>query len=117
MNEKDYKKRFDSAIESMTQREPPGDLAGFEHGVWTEIALQNRSDWRRIADLVLGRGFSIPIPIAACVAVLSIAAGAAFGMSQGDAYGRKTSLALEERYVQTIHPVMRSEIHGEHAPH
>ena len=116
MKDDDYKERLDSALKSMKQKLPPGDLKGFEHHVWTEIALHNGGGWRRIADLIQGRGISMPIPIAACVAVLSIAAGAAFGMSQGNAYGRKASLELEERYVQTIHPVMRSESHADHAP-
>ena len=45
--------------------------------------------------------------------VAAIVAGGFFGLSEANAYARESSMALEERYVQSIHSVMMSERHTE----
>ncbi len=45
--------------------------------------------------------------LAACV-VGAIALGSLIGLSKAQAYDRETSLAVERRYVESIHPVMMS---------
>ena len=108
-----YQKKYDTAINSMGKKDPK--FNGFEQRVWAEIALRNESGWKSFKVFQCFR-ISVSTPIAVLIALLAIAVGAFFGVSRGNAYDREVSMALEKRYIQTIHPIMRSKNHSLHAP-
>jgi len=104
---------FQDALDSLKQREDEFDLSNFEHGVWSEIALRDESGLRRWLSWLQGTQIRLPIPVAATFGIVAIAAGGFLGVSQANAYGRESSLTLEQRYVESIHPVMMSAHHAE----
>lgn len=113
MNDDDFQSRFDQARDAL-KRESAVDeesLRGFEHGVWSEIALRDEKAglrwWRLLARAPLA---------SAAVAAVSIASGIILGLTQASAYGRETAREFEQRYLESIHPVMMSNSTHPH-PH
>ena len=100
-----FDEQFDAALESLKGREGEVEVASFEHEVWSEVAIRDgaASAW-----------FSLPAPALAACAVFAIALGSLFGLTKAQAYDEETSLAVERRYVESIHPVMMSADHSGH---
>jgi len=114
MSNDDYQDKLGTALETLRERRADSEqLSSFEHEVWSEIAIRDEQQrWRWLAWL-RDRSTALPIPAAACMLVAAIVAGGFFGLSEANAYARESSMALEERYVQSIHSVMMSERHTE----
>ena len=102
---------FEAGLESLKQRKSEVDLSEFEHRVWSEIALRDERGIRRLWSWLQAAQIRFPVPVAATFGIVAIAAGSLFGVSQANAYGRQSSLALEQRYVESIHPVLMSSHH------
>ncbi len=102
---------FEVGLESLRQRKSEVDLSEFEHRVWSEIALRDERGIRRLWSWLQAAQIQFPVPVAATFGIVAIAAGSLFGVSQANAYGRQSSLALEQRYVESIHPVLMSSHH------
>jgi hypothetical protein len=100
-----YDEQFESALGSVKDADQDRDLAGFEHEVWSEIAIRQKESpaW-----------FSLPAPALAACCVIAVALGSLFGLTRAQAYEKETSLAVEQRYVESIHPVMMSADHSGH---
>ena len=99
---------FDKALQALKSRSDEVDLATFEHDVWSEIAIRDEAgSWLRW--LPVERILS-PAPLTALF-VTAIALGVLFGFSQAAAYGKRAASDMEERYVESIHPVMMSATH------
>ena len=111
MDPERYDDQFTSALSAIKDKREALDLGGFEHGVWSEIAIRDGAG--------LGAGgtswFSA-LPTSALVAccVVAMALGSLIGLSRAQAYNRESSLAVERRYVESIHPVMMSVDHSGH---
>ena len=107
---------FETALHSLKERSGEVDLSGFEHHVWSEIAIRDeRGSWLQ---WLQGGRFLMPAPATAAVAIAAIGAGITLGFSQAESYGKQASLDLEQRYVESIHPVMMSASHvAPHSPH
>lgn len=106
MKKATHDEQLSTALGSLKAADKGRDLTHFEHEVWSEIAIREKEsgDW-------FG---SISAPALAACGVAAIALGSLFGMSKAQAYEKKTSLAIEQRYVETIHPVMMSTDHAGH---
>ena len=103
---------FETALDALKERSDEVDLSTFEHGVWTEIAIRDESSWW-LRWLPVDR-FLTPAPVTAFCAS-AVVLGVFLGFSQADAYGKRAALDMEERYAESIHPVMMSETHT-HSP-
>jgi hypothetical protein len=108
MQRERYDEQFTSALDSVNDGRAEPDLSRFEHAVWSEIAIRGaeapRAAWFS----------SVPTPALAACCVAAIALGSLIGLSKAQAYDRETSLSVERRYVESIHPVMMSADHSQH---
>ena len=102
---------IEAGLESLRERKIEADLADFEHRVWSEIALRDERGLRRFWSWLQAAQVRFPVPVAATFGIVAIGAGSLMGISQAGAYGRQSSLALEQRYVESIHPVLMSSHH------
>ena len=100
---------FKSALEALKERSHEVDLSTFEHHVWSEIAIREEHG-RWLQRLLRGRFLMAPAATAG-FAVIAIVAGVSLGFSRADAYGTQASHDLEQRYVESIHPMMMSAAH------
>ncbi len=117
MSENDYEKKFESALESLRETTEAGDVKGFEHEVWSEITHREEGrGWRSWLAWLQSGGILMPAPAAAASVLVAVFAGASFGLSEANAYGKEAALALEQRYVESIHPVMMSASHAASHP-
>lgn len=113
MNSDPYDKQFDTALNEVKGGHPDVDQSSFEHEVWSEIAIRDgeapagRSAW-------FATGFSLSAPALAACCVVAVAVGSLFGLTKAQAYDKEASLAVERRYVESIHPVMMSADHSGH---
>ena len=57
---------------------------------------------------------AVPTPALVACCVVAMALGSLIGLSRAQAYDRESSLAVERRYVESIHPVMMSVDHTGH---
>lgn len=108
MNNDTFEQKFDSTLDSL-RVESSENLTDFEHGVWTEIALHEsraQSTWRRWfqSDRPL-----FPMPVTAAFAAIAVTVGITLGMSKADAYDKAASQTMEQNYVSSIHPVLKSQ--------
>ena len=110
MKQERYEDQFNEALDSIRGGRGSLDSAGFEHAVWSEIAI--RDGGAQAAES--GWFSSPPAPALAACVVGAIALGSLFGLSKAQAYDRESSLAVERRYVESIHPVMMSADHSQH---
>lgn len=99
---------LEDGIKALKERRDEFDLSNFEQRVWSEIALRDERGLRRWLSRFQAAQIRLQVPVAATLGVVAIAAGSFLGLSQADAYGRESSLALEQRYVESIHPVLMS---------
>ena len=102
-----FNQNLNAALDSL-KSEPPHDLDNFEHGVWSEIALREnstRSGWRR---WFLSASPLFPMPVTAAFATIAIIAGVSLGMSKANAYGKAAAETMEQNYVSSIHPILKS---------
>jgi len=113
MKHEGYDDQFEAALQSLQGQGAGQDLTGFEHEVWSEIAI--RDGGRTSAGTASSS--SLPAPALAACVVGAIALGSLFGLSKAQAYDRESSLAVERRYVESIHPVMMSADHSQHVHH
>ena len=107
MNNQPYDKAFQQALRKLKDERCYGELVDFEHQVWSEIA--NRDLDNRVfglANLLSLR--TVPIPVAISCAGLSILIGAWAAMVQASAYDKQTTQLFEQKYVESIHPVLMS---------
>ena len=114
MDNQEYRNRFDSALGALRCRPQEHDLTGFEHGVWSEIALQGQPGFLGSLRSAWAARRLLPVPVSAAFATIAVLAGVSLGHVRAAAYDRQASLSLEQRYVESIHPVMRSAIHLPH---
>ena len=107
MDPERYDEQFTSALSVVKDNREALDLGGFEHGVWSEIAIRDGAS---------GTAWFSAVPTPALVAccVVAMALGSLIGLSRAQAYDRESSLAVERRYVESIHPVMMSVDHTGH---
>ena len=96
--------KFAAALDSLKAQDT--DLSSFEHEVWSEIAIRQEQSTSWLEH--------IPAPALAACIVAAIALGSLFGMTKAQAYEKKTSRAVEQRYVESIHPVLMSADHSDH---
>ena len=113
MKKDQFDDQFDVALGGLKDEAADLELSGFEHGVWSEIAIRdgeapNRSGW-------FPTGFSLPAPAMAACAVVAVLLGSFFGLSRAQAYSKEASLEVEKRYIESIHPVMMSADHTDHS--
>ena len=116
VNDNEFQNKLDKALQSLKERPATGRFSGFERAVWSEIAIRGtREDGRRFRWFVGDPG-SPRISIGIACGMLAIIAGAALGFLQAEAYGKEASLSLEQRYVESIHPVLMSSHHDAGQP-
>ena len=109
--------RFEAALQSLKQREDEVDLSNFEHGVWSEIALRDERGLRRLWAWFQEAQPRLSVPVAATFGIVAIAVGSILAFSQANAYSRESSMALEQRYVESIHPVLMCAHHTATSAH
>ena len=102
---------FETGLRSLRERANEVDLSQFEHGVWSEIALRDETVLRRCWTWIKEGGSRVPVSAAVACGLVAIISGVVLGLSQSDAYSEQASLAMEQRYVESIHPVMMSARH------
>lgn len=108
MKNREYQEKFETALKGLGER-TRADSSGLEQAVWAEIAIRGDSEGFRWLEWLRGK----PALVAAPVAALAVAAGFYLGFSRAEAYGKEVSLAMEQKYVESIHPVMMSASHAE----
>ena len=100
------------ALRSLRDRSGEIDLSRFEHSVWSEIAIRDERGFRGwFAWLENGR-MRLSLPAVLGSAAVAVLVGTVAGFSQAASYEKSASLAMELRYVETIHPVMMSANHS-----
>lgn len=109
--------RFNHDLEAALDQlrsEPPGiALSGFEREVWAEIALRDqRKNSGFLSRLLNPRLSRIPAAGAAACGALAVVIGMVAALILAESYAKAASSDLEMRYVASIHPVLRSEIHS-----
>ena len=77
--------------------------------MWAEIAVRERVGAARVLRWFRGGSPAIPNAVAAACAVAALALGATAALDRAGRYAEESSLAMEARYVASIHPVLRSE--------
>jgi len=111
MKKDPFDEQFDSALHELNRSGNDDDLHDFERGVWAEIALHDESRWAKVVRCLQG-GFT-PIPKAAVFgcAGAAVVIGVTSAMFQARAYGESAGETMEQQYVTSIHPVLRSAGH------
>lgn len=112
MRDCDYETKLDGALKDLRDEDSEVATDGFEHKVWSEISIQSERKWLDVFRWFSGRrSFGIPIPASAILTVFAVAMGSALAIFQSAAYGKQAELALEQQYVESIHPVLMSSNH------
>lgn len=112
MTEDPFENHLESAKEQLRVANEVGDLRDFERGVWAEIALHDERWTTRAARFFREGVPRVPVPAVAGSVAVAVLLGVLSAMVQANAYGESRSDAMEQRYVATIHPVLRSESEG-----
>ena len=113
MTEDPFENHLERAKDRLRADSGVGDLRDFEREVWAEIALHDERWTARLARFFREGVPRVPVPaVAGSVAAAALLGGLAATI-QADIYGESRSDAMEQRYVATIHPVLRSES-GDH---
>lgn len=112
--------RFDddlnAALDRLRSESPGVRLTGFEREVWAEIALRDqRHNSRRLSWLLHPGLFRLPAVRAAACGGLAVVIGMAAALIVAENYAKAASNDLEMRYVASIHPVLRTELHAAEA--
>lgn len=110
MKTEDFDEQFTAALDEVRGGTSGLELGGFEHAVWSEVAIRGGGGARSTG------GFSIPAPALAACGLVAIALGSLIGLTRAQAYSEQASLEVERRYVESIHPVLMSAEHVGH-PH
>ena len=113
MKSDDYERQLQIALDAVKDAPKDADLSRFEHEVWSEIAIRDKDEapfWSRW----FASGFSPPAPALVACCLFAIAAGSALGLTKAQAYHRESSLLDEQRYVESIHPVLMGASHTRH---
>lgn len=116
MKKDPFPEKLESALDRLRSDPESSDLRDFERKVWAEIALHDERPVTR-----LRRWFSDGVPIltrpaAIGIPALTIVLGAAAALAQSSKYKEQTTLTMEQRYVSSIHAVLRSETHQDESP-
>lgn len=111
MEKEPFDEQLHAALQELRRSGNEDDLREFERGVWAEIALHDESRWAKIVRCL--QGGIIPIPKVAVIGCASAAVviGATSAMFQARAYGETAGESMEQQYVSSIHPVLRSSGH------
>lgn len=100
---------FERALEQYWNTRPDIDLSGFERGVWSRIS----SLWKK--RFFEGGAGSIGLPRLIGGAFLGAAVGLLLAWLGANLYGERQRQQVEQRYVESIHPVWRSSHQHDHA--
>ncbi|MCG8600892.1 MAG: hypothetical protein MI807_12175 [Verrucomicrobiales bacterium] len=116
MKEDPFSEKLESTLDHLRSDPESGDLRDFERKVWAEIALHDERPIARIR-----RWFSDGVPVltkpaAIGIPALTILLGAAAAVAQSSKYKEQATLSMEQRYVSSIHAVLRSETYQEESP-
>jgi hypothetical protein len=112
MKKDPFSKQFDHALEQLRGSPGADDLDGFEREVWAEIALRDERFFPKLRRWIFDGLPTISTAAATGVAAVAMFLGVAMAFFQAEAYGEQASRSMEERYVASIHPVLRSESHA-----
>ncbi|MCB1065382.1 MAG: hypothetical protein KDN20_21005 [Verrucomicrobiae bacterium] len=107
-----FSTQFDHALEQLRSSLGPNDLDGFEREVWAEIAIRDERLFPRLRRWIFDGLPTVSTATATGVAAVTMFLGVAMAFFQAEAYGEQASRSMEERYVASIHPVLRSESHA-----
>jgi hypothetical protein len=109
MDDAQFGEKLEDALRRLRAAGGAGGLEGFEREVWAEVAVRERGGAARVFRWFRGGSPTIPNAVAAACAVAAFALGAAAALDRAERYAAEASLAMEARYVASIHPVLRSE--------
>lgn len=116
MTEDPFENHLEQAKDRLRADSGVGNLRDFERGVWAEIALHDERWTTRVARFFWERDTLVPVPAVAGSVMAAVLLGVLSAMVQANAYGESRSEAIEQRYVATIHPILRSESEGHSHP-
>lgn len=115
MKEDPFNHQLDSALDQLRIEPKTGDLTGFEREVWAEIALRDERLLPKLRRWLDEGAPLIARPVAFALPVLTVFLGVAAAVAQTAKYEDVTKRSMEERYVSSIHAILRSESH-QHEP-
>jgi hypothetical protein len=100
---------FEKALEQYRNSQPDLDLTGFERGVWSRISSLGKNRY-------FERGFGfIGIPRLLAGALAGAVVGLFLAWLGASLYGEHQRQQVEQRYVESIHPIWRSNHQHDHA--
>lgn len=112
MNNDRFDHDFKAALDRLRSEPPDIALSGFEREVWAEIALRDQRKNSGIMSWLLNPRLSrIPAAGAAACGALAVVVGIAAALILAEHYSKAAASDLEMRYVASIHPVLRTELH------
>ena len=112
MKKDPFDEQLDSALEELRESGGDHELPDFERRVWTEIALHEESRWARFARLLREGKSPTPKWVAVgCTAAIVI--GIICANLRVASYRNLATKTMEQRYVASIHAVLRSENRAE----
>lgn len=109
MKDDHFNEQLQQAADQLRDARTGDDLRDFERGVWAEIALHDERMLTRLARFFREGLPAVPVPAVTGSLVAAMLLGIASALFQANAYGESRAAAMEERYVASIHPVLRSE--------
>jgi len=116
MDKDPFDDQLDSALRELRNGDVGHELRDFERGVWAEVALHDETRWAKIMQWIRGGITPVPRIAAFSCAIAAIAIGVTSAMFQTRAYGEALTESMEQRYVASIHPVLRSVEHNRENP-
>ncbi|MEC5129457.1 hypothetical protein VSU19_22035 [Verrucomicrobiales bacterium BCK34] len=112
MKEDDFSKQLDHALDGLRRDSAADNLDNFEREVWAEIALRDDHRLPRLRRLLADGLPTISTTAATSVAISTVFLAVGMAFSRANTYVREVSHSMEERYVASIHPILRSESHA-----
>lgn len=113
MSNSSFQESFEQAKEQLNADCQSLDLQSFEREVWAEISFRDER-WPKRVWRIFSENFS-SVFRPALIGSIAMAAllGVLLAVSQANAYGESRAQELEQRYVATIHSILRSESGGD----
>lgn len=100
---------FERALDHYRNTRPEVDLSGFERGVWSRISSPGEKRFLESGTSPIG------LPRLLAGAFLGAAVGLFLAWFGANLYSERQHQQVEQRYVETIHPVWRSSHLHDHA--
>lgn len=113
MSNSSFQERFEQAKEQLSADGQSLDLRSFEREVWAEISFRDERWMKRVWRIFSENFSSVSRPALAGSIVMAALLGVLLAVNQANAYGESRAQELEQRYVATIHSVLRSESGGD----